>query len=317
MQQVERLLRRQKGLITRAQARAAGLTDSTLRAHLHARRWQRLAAGLYADFTGELGPGQRLLAACLHVGEGAQITGAAALRWYGLRYVPAQPEVTVLGPADCRRRSVPGLIRVVRTSRPDHRPDRVETLTIVSVARAVADEARQMRSLRAVRALVAESVQRRRTTVADLAAEVENGQPNGSALLRRALAEVEAGTRSAPEAELRQLLSHSRVVPPVLWNPLLRTPEGRMLCPDGWIVDSGIALEVDSREYHLGPDGWERTMRRHNSFAAADALTIHITPSELRHNPRRVLASIETAHEARRGRGRCCGLRVISAPFSA
>ncbi|HEV7757041.1 MAG TPA: type IV toxin-antitoxin system AbiEi family antitoxin domain-containing protein, partial [Mycobacteriales bacterium] len=78
------LLRRQDGLVTRDQLLAAGVTDGRVRAQLRAGRWRRLTAGLYATFTGELGPEARLLAACLHVGCGAQVTGAAALRWHGL-----------------------------------------------------------------------------------------------------------------------------------------------------------------------------------------------------------------------------------------
>lgn len=313
---LDALLRRQEGLITRAQLRDCGTTDSCVTAHLRARRWQRLATGLYATFTGALTMEQPLIAACLHVGPGAQVTGAAALRWHGLRYVPDVDETSVLAAHPCRRRDVPGLARIVQTSRLDPAEHRCGGVTVVSVARAVADEARRMPSLRAVRAMVAEAVQRNLATVPHLVAELEQGRRNGSALLRRAVDEVAAGTRSAPEAELREVLARSAVLPQIWWNPRLRLPDGTTLTPDGWIPESGIALEVDSREYHLNPEGWERTMRRHNVLAAFDALTLHLSPARLRSDPDGVLRLVEEAHAARRGRGSACPLVAAPVPSS-
>jgi hypothetical protein len=311
------VLGRQGGLVTRAQFRAAGGTDEQLDGHLRGQRWQRLTAGLYASFTGELTEHQRLIAGCLHVGAGAQVTGAGALRWYGLRAVREQRVVDVLAPHPCHRRAVPGVVRVIQTRRPDERPQQWGVITVVSAARAVADQAHRMGHLRDVRALVAESVQRGFATVPQLVAEVEAGRRNGSALLRRVVDEVAAGVRSAPEAELRELLSRSAVLPPIRWNPRLRLPDGTTLSPDGWIAESAVALEVDSREYHLGPESWERTMRRHNALAAADVLTLHLTPARLRADPRGVLDLVVTTHLARRGRGRTCPISVIMMPFSA
>lgn len=311
------LLRRQDGLVTRDQLLAAGVPDGHVRAQLRAGRWRRLTAGLYATFTGELGPEARLLAACLHVGCGAQVTGAAALRWHGLRYVPEVTEIAVLAPATCRRRSVPGLLRIITTAHPDRRSHRLGGVTVVSVARAVGDEARQMRTLRAVRALVAESVQRGMTTVPQLVAEVEDGRQNGSAHLRRAVAEVAAGTRSAPEAELRELLSRSTCLPVIRWNPRLRLPGGTTLTPDGWISESWIALEVDSREYHLSPEGWERTMFRHNALSVAGVLTLHVSPARLRDDPQGVLELVERAHLARTASGDRIPPPVITTAFSS
>jgi hypothetical protein len=314
---LDALLRRQQGLATRAQLIACGVTDGAVTAHLRGRRWQRLAPGLYASFTGGLTVDQRLLAACLHVGPGAQVTGGAALRWHGLRYLPAVDEAAVLARHPCKTRGVAGLVRVVQTGRLDRREWRCGGITVVSPARAVADEARWMRSMRAVRALVAEAVQRNLVTVPQLTAEVEGGRRNGSALLRRAVEEVAAGTRSAPETELRELVARSAALPSIAWNPWLRLPDGTTLSPDGWIAESAVALEVDSREYHLSPAGWERTMRRHNAFAAAGATTLHISPARLRRDPSEVLQTIERAHAARRGRGRKCSLAVIMSPKSA
>jgi hypothetical protein len=80
-QEARRLLNRQRGVLTRDQALACGLTDSALR---HRGRpggpWQRLFPGVYLTVTGEPMTEQREIAALLHAGPRSVLTGAAALR---------------------------------------------------------------------------------------------------------------------------------------------------------------------------------------------------------------------------------------------
>jgi hypothetical protein len=67
---------------------------------------------------------------------------------------------------------------------------------------------------------VADAVQHRRCTPAQLMAELTGGPMRGSALLRVALAEVGHGIRSAAEADLRDLIRRVRLPIPV-FNPRL------------------------------------------------------------------------------------------------
>jgi hypothetical protein len=60
---------------------------------------------------------------------------------------------------------------------------------------------------------------------------------------------------------------------------------------------------VDSREYHLNPEDWERTMLRHNALSAAGILTLHVSPEQLRGDPQGVLDLVERAQLARSGQG--------------
>jgi hypothetical protein len=184
---------------------------------------------------------------------------------------------------------------------------------VCSVARAVADAARSLDDLRQVRAIVAESVQRRLTTVVALRRELEAAATHRTRLLRMALNEVDAGTRSAPEAELARELAGSRILPSVHWNVALVASDGSSLpVPDGWIDESGIALEVDSREFHLTPEGWQRTMRRHNELAAHGALVLHFTPSEIRRGRGRVRQIVERAHTGRLASGAGAAIRIAA-----
>jgi hypothetical protein len=133
-----------------------------------------------------------------------------------------------------------------------------------------------------------------------LDAEIRRAARSRTALVRRALTEVLEGIRSAPEAELRALTLTSRILPTILWNPSLSTLDGTVLpTPDGWLPDAGVALEVDSREYHASPDDWRRTLSRHNVLSAHGIVVLHFTPAEIRREPKRVLRAIEQTYQAR------------------
>ena len=93
-------------------------------------------------------------------------------------------------------------------------------MRLALVPRAVADTARQLTSLRDVRAVVADAVQLGRCTLGELADELRNGPIKGSAMFRSVLAEVADGIRSTAEGDLRDLIKTARLPMP-LFNPSL------------------------------------------------------------------------------------------------
>jgi len=306
-----RLLREQHGIVRHDQLTELGLTRSALRWRLAKGQWREVLPRVYATFTGALNDDQRIIAARLYAGGDAQVAGLTALGLHGLRYAPRDRLVHFLIPHARRVASV-GFARIHRTTRLDRWPMRNGGAAICRPARAVVDAARLCADHRAVRAMVAEVVQRRLATVDELATELKAARRNGSAALRRAVAEVAAGTRSLPEAELRGALSESTVLPAIPWNPRLVTTGGAALpTPDGWLDDVGIALEVDSREYHLSPDDWERTMARHNLLAQHGALVMHFTPSQIRHAPSEVRRTVEQAYVERLAAGGRASVRWL------
>ena len=66
--------------------------------------------------------------------------------------------------------------------------------------------------------------------------------------------------------------------------------------PDGYLDDAGIAVEVDSYEFHLSANGWKRTMAHDNALAAAGILVLRFTPKQIREEPGRVRKEIEAAY---------------------
>src|SRR5581483_11218596 len=132
----------------------------------------------------------------------------------------------------------------------------------MSPPRAVADTVRGLTGLREVRAVVAGAVRRRACQVRDLAAELAAGPNTGSALFRAALGDVAEGIRSVAEADLKDLLARASI-PVRLFNPALYARDGTFIArPDAWWPELGIAVEVDSREWHLSPEDHEKTLAR-------------------------------------------------------
>ncbi|HXW86767.1 MAG TPA: hypothetical protein VEJ42_00770 [Streptosporangiaceae bacterium] len=283
----------QHGVLSRSQALAHGVTDSSLRHRLRpGGPWQRLLPGVYLTATGTPTWQQLESAALLHAGDGSLITGPAALRNYGIRGQDGRViDVIVLA-----RREVTSarFVAVHRTWRMPQQWTVDGFLRFAPPERAVADTVRQLADLAEARAVVAGAVQQGRCSIANLTAELVAGPTRGSARLRSVLAEVIAGVRSAPEADLRDLIRLSRLPEP-LFNPKLYLGGVFLAQPDAWWPEFGIAVEVDSREWHLSPADWEHTMARHRRMAAAGIVVLHVSPRQLREHPERVLAEIEAA----------------------
>jgi len=135
--------------------------------HQSGGRWQRVLPGLYATFRGELSAQDRCRAAVLYAGADAQLTGPTALRQFRVRYLPDDDGCVHVLVAHATSRQNRGFVAFTRTTRLP-RPWWRDGLPWTPVARAAVDTCRDMRELRAVRALMAEVVQRKLAGVPQL-----------------------------------------------------------------------------------------------------------------------------------------------------
>ena len=62
-----------------------------------------------------------------------------------------------------------------------------------------------------------------------------------------------------------------------------------------------MAAEVDSRQWHLSPGDWERTLARHARMTAQGILVLHFPPAKVRDQPGLVVREIRSALAASRG----------------
>lgn len=303
----------QDGVISRSQALEAGLSPSALRHRLRTGGpWSPCLPGVYVTRGGSPTQPQREIAAILYGGARSALTGTAALRRHRLP-APEGARIDILIPDTSRRQSV----AYVTVHRTDRMPDLVfgpPQHAYAPPARATADAVRALSDLRAARALLAGVVQAGGCTTSELARELNAGPVRYSALLRAVLAEVSDGVRSAPEAELRVLIRKARLPMP-LFNPRLYLPGGMFLAqPDAWWPEAGLAVEVDSKQWHLSPDAWERTMDRHARLGQHSIVTLHFSPKRLRTDPAFVITAMRNAYQSGLARPR---LPITTLPVPA
>jgi hypothetical protein len=306
-EQLKKVLGKQHNIISRGQALDCGMTDTALRYRTRPDGpWQTRLRGVYVAQTGPPTVDQLDMAAQLYAGPGSVITGLAALRRLGLR-TPDTGLVDVLVPA-ARQRRTSGFARILRTTRMPERWCSDGELRFTLAARGVGDAARGTAELREVRALVADSVRQEWCTLAELTAELNAGPAAGSARLRQVLGEVTTGARSAVEADFQDLVKRAGLPAP-MFNARLFA-DGELLCrADAWWPEAGVAAEVDSREWHLSPEDWERTMSRHARMTAAGILVLHFSPKQVRTERDVVITALRKALDTGEAAGRRSGRR--------
>ncbi|MFF4328643.1 hypothetical protein ACFYZT_19270 [Streptomyces sp. NPDC001591] len=295
------LVRRQLNLATRHQLITTGVPDATITSRTRpGGPWQRLLPRVYLLQTGPPDPRQRALAAVLYAaeptadpltGDTAALTGGAALTLLGLRDAPPTPaDVLIRSP---RRLTATPRVRPVTTSRWPG------TLTVAGVptarpVRAAADFAARCPSPDRVRSVLAQVVQSGWCHPHDLHTELRGARLLSRPAVRAAAGELLAGVRSIAEARARDVLTGTDLPTP-LWNARLSTPDGTFLAsPDAYWPDHGVALEIDSAEYHYTRDAWHATLRRRLRLESHGVLVVSATPSIIRDTPTEVLKALRT-----------------------
>lgn len=270
-------------VLTRADAISLGFTSGAIDYRLATRRWHRVLPATY--LTGNtLTWDDRLAAALAFAGPHALLTSTAALADAGLRCVSRPEKVLLLVPRANHIRPA-GFVRLRRT-------DRMPTAAQVAgprraaPARAVADLALEWRSLDDVRTLVAQAVHTRLCSIGELRTEYEQGPHKYSANLRRAIADIDAGAWSAPEARAAGLLIDARV-PPFEQNARVDLPDGTWLYVDFLWRALRAVLEIDSDEHHGDPLQRDRTDARHVKLQSLGLSVVHRRPAVLFREPSR------------------------------
>jgi hypothetical protein len=258
----------QDGVLTHAQLIACGWTYEAI---IHRRRreqWQKLLPGIVLTFSGDASTGQRFRAALLHGGSAAALTSCSAGAMFGMERIPSSELVHVAVPATVAPKSS-GFVRVWPTTRRFTRVT-VDGFASVTAARAVIDAGLSMKRRNDVRALVAEAVQRGKTSLVALRRELELAPVKGSKLLRAALDEVTEGARSAPEGALLAALRERSDLPAYELNADVHDGTGRWLaCADVVFRAQRVIVEVDGAAWHLSPERWAADLARHTALEAA------------------------------------------------
>ncbi len=258
---------------------------------------------VYATFTGSTSLAHRIAAAMLYAGDDAMLTGPLGVALRGLKYGPKHNGIVDLLVSRSAGKRSRDFVRLHRTRHLPTEPLMWERRwRLAPVARCSIDAVGEHANLRDVRALLCESVQRRRTTPEALAEQLAVARRSpGAALAQRALDDVIAGCRSAPECELRDLVLTSRILPEPQWNKPLPDAGGANVYPDACWAEVRLVIEIDSLEWHGFGDAPEQTERRRALYARLGWRVIPISPRRLREEPDAVLREIEQAYLQRIG----------------
>ncbi len=278
-------LRRQSGVISCAQARAAGLSQDVVDRRVASGRWDRLHPGVYlaADhpYTDEV----RMRAAVLWAGKDAVAHGVSAAWWHDLvRRLPVTVEVTVSRRRNpgkqpgvsIRRRDLPYLdLIAVRDLWVTDLP-----LTVLEAAVASGPQGSE---------LLDRALQRRVGFPAVYRAHCRNQGRRGSAEASRLLAVAADRAASHAERLLVRLLRAARITGWKLGYPV-----------QDYLIDVAfptqrVAIEVDGWAWHMTADRFVDDRRRQNAVVNLQWTVLRFTWHDLVGRPEGVINEIRVA----------------------
>lgn len=289
------LLREQQGVISRAQALAAGLTRERWQWQLDSGRWRPLLPGVAVAHSGHVSEEELAWAAVLFGGPSSALTGDAALRAYGMTLpapatwhvvtpVPRQASAQQfrLGGDDPAPRVQPHrLHRVAELAHPAKRP------ALLRAAPALLHAAGWATSARVAEARVAAAVQQRLVTPQQVrdAAAVLCRTPR-RALVMTVLDDVELGAHARSELDFLAFLRRNGLPLPDRLQ-LVERPRTSRCYLDAWYERQRVSVEVDGSHHRLvGP--WESDLLRGSWLAVSHrddrVLQLRLTPGQLRHD---------------------------------
>ncbi|MEY2450827.1 MAG: hypothetical protein QOD92_401 [Acidimicrobiaceae bacterium] len=296
MREVERIARRQHGVVHRDQLIAAGVTAAMLRYRLRTKSWIQLAPKVYA-LASFPATWQRQYKAAELATPGSSLFGLAGahlLRWDGFGTV--RPEVVASHTANHRNR-----LAVVHRAI-DVKTTTVDRISVTTSAQTLCDLLTQIKLDRWERACDL-LLLTNRMPLADLDERrlaYEAAHRPAIELLRALIHERSEGALSRAESELELLLQSAVALvpgcPPVHWQaPAPWDPTKRV---DGLIDEWGLILEADGRAWHARVKDFDSDRWRDSQAAAHGLRVQRFTYTHLTHRLPEVVELIRAAGQA-------------------
>ena len=295
----QQLLEEQDQVVSRSQARRAGLSEEQWQWRYDTGRWQPALPGVAVAHSGEVTPRQRSWAAVLYAGDGAHLSGDAALVELGMVLgAPsvvdvALPEHRIVVPQHFLGEQVlrVDLHRVRHLERWTHPARRLPVTRapaalVQSAAWACSDRAAEWRVAAAVQQGLVQPKDVRRVLA-------QMARLRRRALLREVLDDVELGAQAGSELDfVRFLRRHGLPTPDRLQLPIRR---GTVRYLDAWWERQRVNAEMDGA-HHRSVGTWESDVLRANDVVIGEAhdriLLLRFTRGNLRHDGPRVAAQL-------------------------
>ena len=286
-------MNQQHGLISRRQALAAGMTDAQIGWRLRTGQWESVHRGVYRHAVSPETPQSRLLAMCLACDGVASHRSAAAL--HGIDGYELD-RIEVLVP--WKRRPMIKGVRLHRTTQMHlAKPVTRDGILCTSVGRTVLDVASVVSRERlehTIDAVLRQGLLRLEDMYAVLVSHSRHGR-TGCGPFRDAL-EERRGDDAVP------LSAWSRMVSDLLTDFGLKRPvfEHRVCDPSGELLaqvdladpDHRVAIELDSKRWHLNSVSFERDPRRRNALTVIGWTVLTFTWSDYVDRPNQLCNSV-------------------------
>ena len=300
--------RRQFGVFTWAQARAAGLHDTTIQQRITRGRYRRMLPGVLAEAGAPDTWEARAMAALLAVGGEAVLCRATAARVLGLDAPRADPIAVLV-----RTRTFTGLgqVAVHRTSHLDEELDvmAVGPLRTTTAARTIADMAATL-APNELRRMVSQAVRANATDATELrATSARLGRFRGKRALRALVDELHPLDRDCrSELETRFLkLMVAAGLPPTAMNHPVTDATGRRRVLDAVWLPQRLPVELDSRSAHGTLLDWHDDLRRENDVVLTGWRSfLRFSWDDVVNRPAQVVAAVRAALAAADADRLCC-----------
>jgi hypothetical protein len=303
---VRDLLIAQHGVLTRAQALNAGITDKAIVARLRTGRWQRLQRGVYAAFSGEPPRPALIWAAVLRGGPDAVLSHQTAAELSGLS-VPPEALIHLTVPSAAPVDRIPGVVlhysgRLAQTRHPVLEPARTR------IEETVLDLGQATRALDQALGWVFLACGSRKTTAERIAAAMAlRPRVRWRADLAMALDVAREGAHSLLEFRYANRVERPHGFPAGVRQHQVQRG-GRHQYQDVLYEAYGVVVELDGRaarpeEFRL------RDVRRDNANIAVGQVTLRYTWADVTRRSCPVAAEVSAALSQRGWTGalRRCG----------
>ncbi|MGH3095915.1 MAG: type IV toxin-antitoxin system AbiEi family antitoxin domain-containing protein [Streptosporangiales bacterium] len=277
--ELDALIARQCGLVSRSQLLSHGITGGTARTRVEAGRWRRTYPGVYATITGRLSREGEIWAALLYAGEGATVSHQTAAELHGL-VDDADAEVDVMVPVGRRVRSR-RRVRVHYAHRLPQTRNKVRVPPVVGIDDTVLDLVDASAHPREAVDWVSRAVQRRRTTAGRLRSALESRKKiRWRDAVSGVLADVSTGAETPLELAYLRLVERAHGLPTGT-----RQRHRKVGRATQWIdvdyEEYAVRVELDGRLGHTG-DGAFRDRARDNVSSEEGYVTLRYGWTETR-----------------------------------
>lgn len=261
----------QRGVLSRTQVLAAGLTDDAIVARLRRGSWRRMYPGVYAGFSGEVSREAMLWAAVLYAGPGAALSHQTAAELWGLADAPSSL-IHLTVPSHRRASQRPGLVphlsaRALAAAHPSRTPPRTR------VEETVIDLWESARSLDSAVGWVTSAIGRRLTTQDKLREAMDaRKQVRWRSQLAELLSPGSAGIHSVLEYRYVRNVERPHRFPPGCRQAAARR-SGRITYRDTLYEEYQTVVELDGRVGHPGDSRWN-DIHRDNAAVTAGLSTL-------------------------------------------